>query len=346
MTFPAEQLALESQRVYRDYFGQFGTNPVTGDPFRDLAGLLRLLRSTVEGLRGDVAASRFSDTVIPEFLRATASDAGPLDNAIAAAYASARAVDDSVRTNIDGADAIAGISRREAAEIAAVPDPDSPAGQAAILAIIEKYQGQAAQTMTGAATAQQNAGQRAAAAAGPTGADSSGGFANIGQLLSSLLGSLTGGGGGTGSGDPLGSALGGLPLSSLLGPALGDPGELSPADQVAAAEQSAGSDASDAVVAGPVPATLASATSATSTGPGQPPVSSNSVSPVAQHTTGAGEDDHSQRGAPGRGLPSTPGTDPARSSRARLVSASANSGMPEAQPDDNADPTTESVAST
>ena len=98
------------------------------------------------------------------FARTTGLDHVPLDNTAAAADAAGAATDTSAQTNVNGANDVAAHSQAEAAEIAAVPDPQSPAGQAAILAIIERYQGQSAGTVQTSATAEQAAGQQAASA--------------------------------------------------------------------------------------------------------------------------------------------------------------------------------------
>src|SRR5690625_110706 len=240
-----------SQELYRRYFSQFGTNPLDGGGFRFLAELARLDKSDVEGIRRWVTALNFSTRVVPAYLRATPSDTVPLNNAAWAADRAAEATDASARINIAGADRVAAISRREAAEIAAVPDPDSPAGQAAVLAIIEKYQNEAAQVMTRSAAAQQQAGQQAASSGSGATGSSGGGPGEIGRLLSSLLGSLTGAGdSGQGAGNPLGSALGGMPLNSMLGSSP-DPDGLSPFEAGFEGDDDAGFDGDDTPVADP-----------------------------------------------------------------------------------------------
>ena len=81
------------------------------------------------------------------FALATGRDHLPLDAFGNGADAGADATDASADVNVNGANDVAANSSAEAKEIAAVPDPQSPAGQAAILAIIEKYQGKSAGTV-------------------------------------------------------------------------------------------------------------------------------------------------------------------------------------------------------
>lgn len=118
MTSGIEQ---ESQELYRRYFSQFGANPADGGGFRFLAELARLDKGDVEGIRRLVTALNFSTRVVPAYLQATASDTVPLNNTASAADRAANATEASARINVAGADRIAAISRREAAEIAAVP---------------------------------------------------------------------------------------------------------------------------------------------------------------------------------------------------------------------------------
>lgn len=130
------------------------------------------------------------------YAQTTGLDHIPLDILGGRAGIAADVTDASADLNINGANAVAGNAEAEAREIAAVPDPQSPAGQAAILAIIQRYQSQSAGTVeSSAATEQANGGQ----AAGGKGdrsdhhddsdGFSSGGGGGLMDILSSLLGS-------------------------------------------------------------------------------------------------------------------------------------------------------------
>lgn len=122
------------------------------------------------------------------------------------ADASADATDASATVNVDGANAVMSLAEQEAAEIAAVPDPQSPAGQAQILAIIEKYQRLSAGTVDESAAAEQSNGTKAASSgdkndddddSGSSGEDL--GSSGLMEILSALLGS---------GGSSLGSGMG------------------------------------------------------------------------------------------------------------------------------------------
>ena len=92
----------------------------------------------------------------------TALDNVPLDNFGGGADISADATDNSAEVNVNGANDVANNAAAEAQEIAAVPDPQSPAGQAAIMAIIEKYQAKSGGTVEGSAATEQANGTQAA----------------------------------------------------------------------------------------------------------------------------------------------------------------------------------------
>ena len=96
------------------------------------------------------------------FAQATGLDNIPLDNLGGTADLGADATDNSADVNVNGANDVAANAAAEAQEIAAVPDPQSPAGQAAIMAIIEKYHGKSAGTVEGAAATEQANGTQAA----------------------------------------------------------------------------------------------------------------------------------------------------------------------------------------
>ena len=96
------------------------------------------------------------------FAQATGLDNIPLDNLGGTADLGADATDNSADVNVNGANDVAANAAAEAQEIAAVPDPQSPAGQAAIMAIIEKYHGKSAGTVEGSAATEQANGAQAA----------------------------------------------------------------------------------------------------------------------------------------------------------------------------------------
>lgn len=141
----------------------------------------------------------------------TATDDAPATDFGNSADNGAAVTDNSADVNVNGANSVAGWSAAEAAEIAAVPDPQSPAGQAAIMAIIEKYQGKSAGTVEGSAASEQASGDKAASDDSGSGGDSG---------LSSLLDALSGLGGGLGGMGGLGG-LGGGGLMDLLTSLLG-----------------------------------------------------------------------------------------------------------------------------
>ena len=68
------------------------------------------------------------------FAQTTGLDNLPLDNFGGTADSSADVTDNSADVNVTGANDVAANAQAEAAEIAAVPDPQSPAGQAALRA--------------------------------------------------------------------------------------------------------------------------------------------------------------------------------------------------------------------
>lgn len=141
-----------------------------------------------------------------------------------AAEGGAAATDASAQVNVTGANTVADLAAQEAAEIAAVPDPQSPAGQAQILAIIEKYQRLSAGTVDGSAAAEQANGSKAASDSGKdddhdhdSGKDDLSSGGGLMQILSSLLGAGGGMGSGMGGGsDPFGQQQQ-SPLSDAYG---------------------------------------------------------------------------------------------------------------------------------
>lgn len=144
--------------------------------------------------------------------QATRNDHKPLDAFGTSANAGADATDASADVNVTGANNVAGNSSAEAKEIASVPDPQSPAGQAAILAIIEKYQAKSAGTVESSANTEQAHGSHAADSSSDSGSDRHHGDSGSGDGMGSggggglmgILSSLLGGGSGMGGMNPLG----------------------------------------------------------------------------------------------------------------------------------------------
>lgn len=162
-----DQLVADSQMQHQRYLDLFGSSPATGEAFDDLSAHARQLSHDVVDARGQVVALQFSTAVEASYGSATAEDHQPLNVAAQATKAAAQAADTSAQINRRGVADISGNAREELAQIGAVPDPDSPEGQAAILAIIGQRQAKSSQTVTDSAAAEQAAGQQAASAGGP-----------------------------------------------------------------------------------------------------------------------------------------------------------------------------------
>lgn len=162
-----DQLVADSQMQHQRYLDLFGSSPATGEAFDDLSAHARQLSHDVVDARGQVVALQFSTAVEASYGSATAEDHQPLNVAAQATKAAAQAADTSAQINRRGVADISGNAREELAQIEAVPDPDSPEGQAAILAIISQRQAKSSQTVTDSAAAEQAAGQQAASAGGP-----------------------------------------------------------------------------------------------------------------------------------------------------------------------------------
>ncbi|OCB20049.1 hypothetical protein [Mycobacterium intracellulare] len=151
-----------SQEQHRRYFEMFGVNPEGGDGLRALSWAIHASTvPRVQDIRHEVIGLGFSTAVLRSYIAATSADHIPLERAATMLDAGAEAGDTSRRINIDGAAKILANSRMEAAEVAAVPDPDSPAGQAAIVGIVSKYQASSAAVMEESAAAEQAAGRKA-----------------------------------------------------------------------------------------------------------------------------------------------------------------------------------------
>ncbi|WP_241474141.1 hypothetical protein [Mycolicibacterium neoaurum] len=162
----ALQLAQASQDQHRRYRELFGSAPVSGEGWQQVATRIRGVAQEVEDLRTSVVASDFSTTVVPSYAAATRTDAVPFTRSAEAADVFSGVTDSSATINVDGANAIAANASSEASEVAAVPNPDSAEGLATILGIIEKHQARAADIVAQSAAAVQALGQKAANAGG------------------------------------------------------------------------------------------------------------------------------------------------------------------------------------
>lgn len=159
----AEQLANESQQQHRRYFELYGPAPVAGDRLRTVSDYIRDVSHEVYHVRQTVITSAFSTAVVAQYATATTDDHILLANAANFSDTAARAADTSSRVITEGAQAIASQANSEAAHVGAIPDPDSPAGLGAVLAIIAEHQAKSATTVEQSAATIVAAGQRAAA---------------------------------------------------------------------------------------------------------------------------------------------------------------------------------------
>lgn len=162
----ALQVAQASQEQHRRYHELFGSAPTTGDGWQDVATRIRAVARTVDDLHTAVLASKFSTTVLPSYIAATRTDPIPFTQSAQAADVFSDVTNSSARVNIDGANAIAANASAEAAEIAVIPDPDSPTGLTSILGIINQHQARSAAIVAQSATTEQALGQQAANAGG------------------------------------------------------------------------------------------------------------------------------------------------------------------------------------
>jgi hypothetical protein len=161
-----EELAAASQEQHRRYHELFGLGPVSGDGMRGAAAHVRDIGQQVKQTRDSVLATNFSTAVMATYGPATRGDHTPFEATATMASMAASATDTSAQVIVRGANSIADNARTEAAEIAAVPDPDSPEGQLAILSIIGHHQSESARTVTSSAAEQQALAQRLAAGGG------------------------------------------------------------------------------------------------------------------------------------------------------------------------------------
>lgn len=159
-----EQLEMLSQEQHRRYFDLFGSTPVDGGGFGDLSSYARTLSQGTNDTRAQIIGARFSTAVVASYSVATQADHLVLDATARSHGTWASITDESRRINFEGARAIDANARLEASEVGAIPDPNSPAGQAQILSRINDHQAKAAALVEQAATAEQALGARAAAA--------------------------------------------------------------------------------------------------------------------------------------------------------------------------------------
>jgi hypothetical protein len=230
------------------------------------------------------------------FAQATGLDNLPLDNFGGTADAGGAATDNSANVNVNGANDVAANASAEAQEIGAVPDPQSPAGQAAILAIIEKYHSKSTGTVEGAAATEQANGSQAAddgnsgSGSGKhhhkDGDDDSGSDSGSSGSLKDVLGQLlgAGGGGGLGGGSPFGQGMGG---GSPFGQGMG--GGMNPFGDAYGQQGAGGAGAASNPFSDPLatPAGAAPATAAAYNPSSDPFASSPSTGTGAAPTTAA-----------------------------------------------------------
>ena len=162
----ALQLAQASQEQHRRYHELFGSAPVSGDGWQDVAARIRAVAQAVDDLHTAVVSSDFSTTVLPNYVAATRTDTVPFTRSAEAADVFSGVTDSSAKVNVDGANAIADNASAEAADIAAIPNPDSPEGLATILGIIHQHQARSAAIFAQSAATEQALGQQAANAGG------------------------------------------------------------------------------------------------------------------------------------------------------------------------------------
>lgn len=232
---PIDQLVLDSQKQHQAYYELFGTNPVRGDGLRELGNYTRGVGQQERTVRDGAIALNFSNAVSGPYIQATGWDNLPLDGAAGGADVAADAVDTSADVNVNGANDVSSNAAAEASEIAAVPDPESPAGQAAIVAIIEKYHGKSTATVEGSSATEQAAGTQAAESDDKSDDDKDdddkdhgsedplGGGMGGGSGLMDVLSQLLGAGGGMGSGmmNPMSQGMPMSPMSDPLGSTMG-----------------------------------------------------------------------------------------------------------------------------
>ena len=157
-----DELEDESQQQHERFLQLFGSNPATGAGFTDVSHMGRQIGHQTQQARADVIGSQFSTTVIPSLGHATASDHQPFNSHARTAATAAEVSDASAQVNTRGAQAIMANSRSEAAQIAAIPDPDSPEGMMAALNAISNHQAKSLDTVQQSAAEEQRLGKRAA----------------------------------------------------------------------------------------------------------------------------------------------------------------------------------------
>lgn len=297
-----EALVQESQNLHARKYDLFGKTPVRGDGFRDLGLTSKRLGDETQRVRGDTMALDFSTKVGGGYGRFTGGDHLPVFNFGISADKGGDAADVSADINQRGAADVAAASQAEIDEIAAVPDPQSPEGKAAILAIIAKYHGKSDGTVENSAAAEQSNGAKAADDSHEhdkhdSDSDSSkddSGMGSGGGLLESLLQSLIGGGSGMGSGM---GGMNGMSPSSPFGQAGMDP-------YGAGAQPAASMTPAADPFANPIGAGAGGGAGATPTGYNSaadpfanPPLLTNAATVTTDGTDNQGKDQNSNTGA-------------------------------------------------
>jgi hypothetical protein len=222
-----DALVQASQELHRAYRSLFGTHPVGGQALTTAGDTIIRAGDDSLTVTAAVNRSRFSPFVTGGYTR-TVGPAGKDVQLVGHGFKlGGGGTDDDAQNTAQGGATEEQITAAEAAEIAAVPDPSSPEGQAAIIGIIQKYQAQSRQNIEATNAANQAAGDRAAGT--DNGDDGEGRHhhhrrddddyddddrdhgddllrGSGGGLLSEVLNSLLGGGAGSPmTGDPFGT---------------------------------------------------------------------------------------------------------------------------------------------
>lgn len=156
-----EQLVMASQQQHQRYLDLFATSPINGDSLRELSNHLRTVSQSAKDTRSEVIGLDFSTAVTAPYAAATDPDHVPLDKMADTLDVAAQVADTSTQINLDGARSIEAIAKSEADQVSAIADPDSPAGVASILGIIERHQAESMTTVQNSTLSEQMAGQRA-----------------------------------------------------------------------------------------------------------------------------------------------------------------------------------------
>lgn len=152
---------MASQQQHQRYLDLFATSPINGDSLRELSNHLRTVSQSAKDTRSEVIGLDFSTAVTAPYAAATDPDHLPLDKMADTLDVAAQVADTSTQINLDGARSIEAIAKSEADQVSAIADPDSPAGVASILGIIERHQAESMTTVQNSTLSEQMAGQRA-----------------------------------------------------------------------------------------------------------------------------------------------------------------------------------------